>query len=180
MLNTLQISDLITYQQKMPDCPEKELLNQILWEYSKYTECGTIEDCQQRKEWMGFSIDDIRKKFNTMVKGMREEVEFIREDNQPGKRGRPPKKQDGFQLEAPYPLGTKFYVLMYGYVEEQVLIGYKYRHGKLYMISDHGEWWELGVDAWIDPAEAQGALRAAIELEKRRRMEIGGNIGATD
>ena len=48
------------------------------------------------------------------------------------------------------------------------------------MISDQGEWWKIGVDAWLTHAEAQAALNTAIELERRRRMEIGGNIGTTD
>ena len=180
MMDTMQMSDLLTYQQKMPDCPEKELLHQLLWEYGKYTECGTIEDCQQRKEWMELSVDDIRKKFNTMVKGMREEVEYIREDSLPAKRGRPLQKNVGFSFEAPYPLGTKFYVNMHGYIEEQVLIGYKFRSGKQYLISDFGEWWQIGVDAWLTHKEARAAQNAAAEIYRSQRKEIFGKYGAAD
>lgn len=170
MLDDLQMSDLLSYQQKMPECPEKELLNQLLWDYREYTKCGSIEDCQQRQEWMTMSIDDIRKKFSELVKGMRQEVEYIREDAQNvAKRGRPAKKQVGFTLEAPYPLGMKFYVLMYGYVEEQVVVGYKFCNGKVYLISDFGDRWEIGVDAWLTRQEAKDYQLEEIRKYNERR-----------
>lgn len=170
MLNVMQMSDLLTYQKNMPDGREKDLLNHLLWEYGKYTECGTIEDCQQRKEWMAMSIDDIRKNFIQTVKGMRQEVEYIREDAQaPGKRGRPMKKSDGFTMEAPYPLGMKFYVLMHGYVEEQVVVGYQFRNGKVYLISDYGDNWEIGVDAWLTSQEAKDYQLEEIRKYNERR-----------
>lgn len=171
MLDIMQLSDLMTYQLKMPDCPEKELLNLLLWEYGKYIECGTIEDCQQRKEWMSMSIDDIRKIFFQTIKGMRQEVEYIREDTQNNaKRGRPAKKPEGVTLEAPYPLGMKFYVLFRGYVAEQVVIGYQFRNGKVYLISDLGNWWEIGVDAWLTCKEARDYQNEEIrkQIEKIR------------
>lgn len=159
MLDTMQMSDLLTFQQNMEAGKEKELLHLLLWEYRKYAECGTIEDCQQRKEWMEMSIEDIREKFAAMVKGMREEVEYIRDDAKaPSKRGRPPKRDSGFCFDAPHPLGTKFYVLMHGYIEEQILIGYKFKSGNVYLISDCGEWWEIGVNAWLTWSEANEEL----------------------
>ena len=131
MLDTLQMSDLLTYQQKMPDCPEKELLNQLLWEYRKYAECGTIEDCQQRKEWMSLSIDDIRKNFFQTIKGMRQEVEYIREDAQaPAKRGRPAKFYQELSSMGEVPIGATIYVIEHGYIEETVVTGFKFQQGK--------------------------------------------------
>lgn len=96
MLNYIEMSDLLQFQAQMPDSREKELLHKVLFEYSKYCRCGTVEDCEQRKEWMTYSIDDIRVAFSKMVKGFQEEVEFIRaEESRPKKRGRPKKAKDG-------------------------------------------------------------------------------------
>lgn len=92
MLNYIEKSDLWQFQMQMPECREKELLHKVLFEYDEYCECGTVEDCQQRKAWMSYSIDDIRSAFYKMVKGMREEVDAVRaETAAPKKRGRPPK-----------------------------------------------------------------------------------------
>ena len=62
----------------LPDCEERELLFKLLCEYVEYKECGTPEECIQRKEWMSMSIDDIREGFNNFTKEMRKEVELIR------------------------------------------------------------------------------------------------------
>ena len=95
MLDIIEISDLMQYQQSMPDCREKELLNKLLFEYGKYAQCGTYQECQSRLEWLSYSIDDVRKMFETFTKGMQEEVENIRSQYQPNptpkKRGRKPK-----------------------------------------------------------------------------------------
>lgn len=96
MLNYIEMSDLRQFQGEMPDCREKELLHKVLFEYNEYCECGTVEDCKQRKEWMSYSIDTIREAFAKMVKGFQEEVEIIREDEKrKKKRGRPPKNRGG-------------------------------------------------------------------------------------
>lgn len=169
MLNVMQMSDLLTFQQNMPDGREKDLLNQLLWEYGKYTECGTIEDCQQRKEWMSMSIDDIRKNFFQTVKGMREEVEYIREDAQaPAKRGRPPKWHE-VTFVSQVPIGATIYVIEHGYVEETVVTGFKYMHGKSYLISDYGNWWVIGENAWKTRAEAEAAKKEQIRKWKEGR-----------
>ena len=104
MLNYIEMSDLWQYKDSLPDGRIKELLNNVLFEYSRYTECGTPEDCKDRLEWMNMSYEDIRKKFNFIVKGFREEVEYIREDANrkaeakykpaPKKRGRPKKVKE--------------------------------------------------------------------------------------
>lgn len=172
MLDVLQLSDLLAYQQNMPDGREKDLLNQLLWEYSKYTECGTIEDCQQRKEWMSMSIDDIRKNFFQTVKGMRQEVEYIREDAQtPVKRGRPPKQCYEVKFVSEVPIGATIYVIEHGYVEEAVVTGFKYMHGKAYLISDYGNWWIIGENAWKTRAEAEDAKKEQIRKWKEGRTE---------
>jgi hypothetical protein len=71
------------------------LLNKLLFEYGKYSQCGTHQECQSRLEWLSYSIDDVRKMFETFTKGMQEEVEHIRSQYQPKpipkKRGRKPK-----------------------------------------------------------------------------------------
>ena len=104
MLNMIEMSDLWQFKDSLPDGREKELLNNVLFEYSKYTECGTYEDCKNRLEWMKMSPEDIRKAFNELQEGLREEVENIREDAEreakkkyapePKKRGRPKKVKE--------------------------------------------------------------------------------------
>lgn len=94
MLNYLQMSDLWQYQTQMPDCKEKELLHTVLFEYSQYIEVGSPQEVQNMADWLNFSINDIRKKFNAIIKGLQEEVEYIREDaTKPKKRGRPRKEK---------------------------------------------------------------------------------------
>lgn len=105
MLNMLEMSDLWQFKDSLPEGREKELLNTLLFEYNRYTECGSPEDCKNRLEWMNLSHEDIRKAFNTLRMGWQEEVKHIREDiereyerkynPEPKKRGRPRKiKED--------------------------------------------------------------------------------------
>ena len=96
MLNYLQMSDLWQYQAQMPDCKEKELLHTVLFEYSQYTEVGSPQEVKNMADWMNLSVNDIRRKFNAIVKGLQEEVEYIRETerrNAERKRGRPRKEE---------------------------------------------------------------------------------------
>ena len=80
MLNMYEISELCELQKSLPNGKRKELLDKLLFEYSQYIKCGTVEECENRKEWMSYSIDDIRTKFNTVVKGLRDEVDNIRNE----------------------------------------------------------------------------------------------------
>lgn len=93
MLDVFQLSDLWRYKDSMPDCKEKQLLNSLLFEYEEYARCGTPEECKSRLEWMTYSLDDVRRKFVQIVKGLQEEVECIRSEPKPKKRGRPRKEQ---------------------------------------------------------------------------------------
>lgn len=73
---------------------QKKLLEQLLSEYEGYRKCGTLTDCQQRKEWFDMSFEDVHKEFNFIVKGSRDEVQQIREEAvkpKTKKRGRPRK-----------------------------------------------------------------------------------------
>ena len=104
MLNMIEMSDLWQFKDSLPDGRTKELLNNLLFEYNQYTECGTPEDCKNRLEWMKMSPEDVRKAFNKLQEGWREEVEHIREDAEreaknkyapePKKRGRPKKVKE--------------------------------------------------------------------------------------
>lgn len=88
--------DLYDFVGGLEDTHIKELFSKLLFEYDQYRKCGTVEDCQQRKEWMSMSIDDIRCEFNATVKLLRDEVKFIREEaSKPKnkKRGRPRKEE---------------------------------------------------------------------------------------
>ena len=104
MLNMLEMSDLWQFKDSLPEGRIKELLNNVLFEYGRYTECGTPEDCKDRLEWMKMSPEDVRKNFNTIINGLRDEVEYIRENAEreaerkynpePKKRGRPKKVKE--------------------------------------------------------------------------------------
>lgn len=80
MLNMHEMCELYLFQESLPDCREKELLNNLLFEYNQYTQCGTVEECMSRKEWMSYSIDDIRTNFNNTIKALRDEVAVIRNE----------------------------------------------------------------------------------------------------
>lgn len=76
---------------------QRNLLDQLLFEYEQYRKCGTPEDCQQRKEWMEMSFEDIRNHFNDIVKGLQNEVKQIKEEaakSNNKKCGRPKKTDD--------------------------------------------------------------------------------------
>ena len=114
----------------------------------------------------GYSPNDITalagtlEKFSGIMKELQIEIAHIREAAKLISNScRPTRNDSGPHIDVPYPLGTKFYVIMYGYIEEQVLVGYKYRHGNLRLISDCGENWVIGVDAWLTWDEANNKLK---------------------
>lgn len=88
MLSKLSISDLSLYIESLPESREKALLGRLLFEYIQYTQCGTIEECRSRKEWMDYSLNDIMANFNAMVKGLREEVDNIKKEAETNKKSR--------------------------------------------------------------------------------------------
>lgn len=95
MLTMHEISELSLFQESLPEGREKELFNKLLFDYIQYAQCGTVEDCKNRKEWMSLSIDDMRKNFNTLVKEMREEVNNIRNEESVSKKRNGGKKNNG-------------------------------------------------------------------------------------
>lgn len=60
--------------------------DEMLRELEEYREAGTPEECISRKEWMSYSIDDIRKNFSSFCKEMRE---YVDAEYGPKKKGRP-------------------------------------------------------------------------------------------
>ena len=80
MLDMIEMSDLWQYQNNMPEGREKELLHKLLFEYGRYADCGTYEDCESRKEWFSYSLEHIMQNFNKTVKLLREEVAYIRQE----------------------------------------------------------------------------------------------------
>ena len=90
LLNDLDMDDLLAFNNGMLDCVEKDLLHKALFELSQYRSLGTVDELQSMKEWMDYSINDMRKGMISFVHGMREVVESYR--NPPKKqRGRPKK-----------------------------------------------------------------------------------------
>lgn len=94
MLSNSNMFKLWTYVSDLQDCEEKTLLFDLITEYKKYTDCGTPEECMQRKEWMSMSIDDIRVNFNSFVKEMQNEVKCIREEVKTTKKKSGRKKKE--------------------------------------------------------------------------------------
>ena len=90
LLNDLDIDDLRAFNDSMLNCLEKDLLHKALFELTQYRSLGTVDELQSMKEWMDYSINDMRKGMISFVHGMREVVESYR--NPPKKhRGRPKK-----------------------------------------------------------------------------------------
>lgn len=93
-MTDLEMSDLWQFKDSLPDGEIKELLNNALFDLSLYQRCGTPQDCENRLEWLSYSIEDIRNHYNALAKEMHDYVETI--INPPKKRrGRPPKSKDG-------------------------------------------------------------------------------------
>lgn len=83
MLVERQIIRVGQYIDSLPDNDKnKELLSIMFREYREYIKSGTPEDFVQCLEWQDMSITDIRKTFNSIVKGLRNEVEDIRRISQ--------------------------------------------------------------------------------------------------
>ena len=66
------------------------------FELNEYRQCGTVEECRSRMEWMSYSMDDVRRKFLFI----REEAlaiakEKAEETPSKPKRGRPRKSEGG-------------------------------------------------------------------------------------
>ena len=78
MLDVIEMDELWKFQMSLPDGTEKDLLHKLLFEYSRYANCGTYEDCESRKEWFSYSLEHIMQNFNKTVKLLREEVAYIR------------------------------------------------------------------------------------------------------
>lgn len=96
MLTNKELQVLYDLRDSLSFVRERELLCKLLFEYQQYSDCGTPEDCKQRKEWMELSLEDVRTNFNCIVKDLRDEVKIIKEEaavnKDKKKRGRPRKK----------------------------------------------------------------------------------------
>lgn len=94
MLSNDELLILHNLKDSLSIVQQKRLLEQLLFEYEEYQKCGTLDDCQQRKEWFNKSFEDVRKYFNFIVKELRDEVQNIRKEAakpKAKKRGRPRK-----------------------------------------------------------------------------------------
>ena len=104
MLNVIEMSDLWQFKDSLPEGREKELLNNVLFEYNQYMECGSPEECKNRLKWMKMTPEDMRETYNLLAKHMQEEIDYIREKAErdaerkykpePKKRGRPKKVKE--------------------------------------------------------------------------------------
>lgn len=75
-------------------------------------------------------------------------------------------KVDEKILFPPCRLREKVYVLMHGYVEEQVVEGFKFQNGVWKLICGFGDWFVLGEDAFFYYDEAKEKLN--LEIRKAR------------
>lgn len=79
MLVQRQIIRVGHYIDSLPDNDKNKALLDIMFEeYRKYIQYGTPEDFAQCREWQDMSITDIRKNFNSVVKGLRNEMDDAR------------------------------------------------------------------------------------------------------
>lgn len=79
MLTNRQLIRLDQYISQMSDGDKNKALLTIMFkEYRGYIQYGTPEDFAQCREWQDMSITDIRKKFNNIVKGLRNEMDDAR------------------------------------------------------------------------------------------------------
>lgn len=79
MLVERQIIRVGQYIDSLPDNDKNKALLSIMFrEYREYIKSGTPEDFAQCKEWQDMSITDIRKNFNNVVKGLRNEMDDAR------------------------------------------------------------------------------------------------------
>lgn len=79
MLTNRQLIRLDNYISQMSDGDKNKALLTIMFkEYRGYIQYGTPEDFAQCREWQDMSITDIRKKFNHIVKGLRDEMDDAR------------------------------------------------------------------------------------------------------
>lgn len=93
MLSHKDLSTLQNYCDTLTDPEIRIILDQLIHEYCQYKQNGSPEDCAQRKEWMEMSYEDIRNRFNDIVRDLRNEVAVIKKEAAPKKRGRPKKNE---------------------------------------------------------------------------------------
>lgn len=70
------MSVLWDFCNSLEDKELKEAFSDALNELSAYRSCGSVEECESRKEWMSFSLDDVRRKYIEFVRMMRSEMEL--------------------------------------------------------------------------------------------------------
>lgn len=113
MLNYIEMSKLWQLQMEMEDCEEKESLNTVLFEYKQYTDCGTVKECRNRKEWFSMTLEQIMRNTDKIIDGLREEVERIRaeaEESKTTKRGRPAGGEKSITVAAK--VGNKVWIII--------------------------------------------------------------------
>ena len=90
-ITELDMTSLFDFYKKTPESEEKKLLLKAYMELKAYRNCGTVQECESRKEWMSLSLDDIRENLHEFMRQIREEHEW---SMQKRKRGRPRKKEE--------------------------------------------------------------------------------------
>ncbi len=78
MLDYKDLSEMSAYCDSISDDRLRRMFNQMIIEYGRYKRCGSPADCEQRKEWLEMSYEDIRIRFNEIIQALRNEVADIK------------------------------------------------------------------------------------------------------
>lgn len=75
MLNRIEISDIKEYVGKIEDKNIKELLEQMIFEYSEYRDVGTIKEVSDLKEYADMKPSDYIRIINNVKKLYKDELD---------------------------------------------------------------------------------------------------------
>ena len=76
-LNIIENSDVMQFIETVEDEKMKELLNRMHFEYSRYVQIGTPEECQRYKDWCDLKPSDYMKLLDKCTGALKDELECM-------------------------------------------------------------------------------------------------------
>ena len=87
MLNVIEMSDVIQYIDSLEDKRTHDLLHKMQFEYSQYTDVGTVEDCRNYKMLCDIPMSQINTLLQVTnrslideIKALKKEVELLKQN----------------------------------------------------------------------------------------------------
>lgn len=74
-LNIIESSDVMQFIETVEDEKIKSLLNRMQFEYSRYVQIGTPEECKRYKEWCDLRPSDYIKLLDNCTRALKDELE---------------------------------------------------------------------------------------------------------